>query len=319
LTPQPSLQVQDASGNPVGQGGIPVTASLTGEGTLGGQTTATTDGTGRASFTDLTVIGAPGARTLRFGTTSPELESVSLAVTLPAVAAIEIQTPLPEFVAAGATITQVPTWVLKDADGQPVSDVAVNLSASAGTLVPTSATSDINGIVQVQSWTLGTTAGEQFVEIVVPGLPPSRSTTTAVADVPTFLVYVSGNQQSAPPDSALAQHLIVRVTDQYGNGVSGVTIQWRACDGSGGFDDLTGVDGSSAARQPTGPQTGAFCTRATSIPALEGSPVQFDYTVEPQPTPPPPSQLRSSQRSATRSRGLAPVVAPRPPARSNSR
>jgi hypothetical protein len=318
LTPQPSVQVQDVSGNPVGQAGITVTASLTGDGTLGGQASAVTDGSGRATFTDLTVIGAPGSSTLRFSTTSPVLDAVSLAVTLPAVATIDIQTPLPEFVAAGATISLVPSWVLKDAAGQPVADVGVSLSASAGTLVPTSATSDVNGAVQAQSWTLGTTAGEQFVEIAVLGLPPSRTTTTAVADVPTFLVYVSGNQQTAPPDSALEQHLVVRVTDQYGNGVSGITIQWRACDGSGGFDDQTGVDGFLAAHQPTGPQTGAFCTRATSIPELDGSPVQFDYTVESQP-PPSSSQLRSSQRSGTRPRGSAPVAAPTSVVRPTSR
>lgn len=318
LTPQPSLQVQDASGNPVGQAGITVTASLTGEGTVGGQATATTDGTGRATFTDLSVIGAPGARTLRFSTMSPALNAVSLVVMLPPVATIEIQPPVPPSSAVvGSTISFA--WVLRDASGQPVPDAPVNLSVSAGTQVPPAgAISDASGLVQVQ-WTLPTVRRDQVGDttktssVALPGGGPSSQVRVhAAPDRPTNLVYVSGNQQSAPPDSALAQHLIVRVTDQYGNGVSGVTVQWRACDGSGGFDESSGVDGASAARQPTGPQTGAFCTQAISE-GLNGSPVQFDYTVEPQPTPP-PSQLRSSRRSGAVARGLAPVPAARPPA-----
>jgi adhesin/invasin len=321
LNPQPSLQVQDVSGNPVGQGGIQITALLSGSGTLGGQPTATTDGFGRAAFSDLVISGAPGAKTLVLSSADPALDGISVPVNLPEVASIAIQTPAPASATVGTTISNAPAWILKDAAGQTVADVPVTLSASAGTLVPAgSVASDVNGIVQVQSWTLGTLADTQYAAVSVAGTElVDTIEIEAVPDLPTNLVYISGNQQSAPPDSALPQHLIVRVTDQYGNGVSGVTIQWRACDGSGGFDELSGGDGFSAARQPTGPQTGAFCTQAISA-NLTGSPVQFDYTVEPQPTPPPPSQLRSSQRSGTRSRGLAPVVAPRPPAaRSNSR
>jgi adhesin/invasin len=322
LTPQPSLQVQDASGNPVGQAGITVAASLTGDGTLGGQASVTTDGNGRASFTDLTITGAPGSRTLNFSSTNPALDGASVPITLPAVASIEAQPAPPNSAVAGSTVSFA--WVLRDTDGQPVPDVAVDLSVSAGTLAPPAgATSDASGIVQVQ-WTLPTVIGDQVADakktssVAIPGGGPSAQVQIKVLpDQPRNLVYVSGNQQSAPPDSALEQHLIVRVTDQHGNGVSGVAVQWRACDGSGGFDASSGVDGSSAARQPTGPQTGAFCTHAISE-GLQGSPVQFDYTVEPQPTP--PSQLRSSQRSGARPEGLAPVAAPRSPAaRSNSR
>jgi adhesin/invasin len=307
LTPQPSLQVQDVSGNPVGQGGIPVTASLTGDGALGGQTTATTDGNGRATFTDLSIIGAPGARTLRFSSASPTLESEPVPIALPVVATIEIQPSAPPSSAVvGSTVSFA--WVLRDAGGQPVPDVPVNLSATAGTLAPPAgATSDVNGLVQVQ-WTLPTAAAKLIAEVAIPDGASSRVQIEAVPDLPTKLVYISGNLQSAPPDSALEQHLIVRVTDQHGNGVSGVTVQWRACDGSGGFDEASGVDGVSVARQRTGPQTGTFCTQAISQ-GLEGSPVQFDYTVEPQPTP--PSQLRSSRGSAETRRGLAPVAVPR--------
>jgi adhesin/invasin len=308
LSPQPSVQVQDASGNPVGQGGVQITASLSGGGTLGGTTTATTDGFGRAAFSDLVISGAPGPRTLELSSTNPVLDGASVPVTLPAVASIETQPAPPATAVVGTTIAI--GWVLKDAAGQPVPDVPVTLTASAGTLAPAaSATSDVNGAVPVQ-WTLGTTLGNQVAGIAVQGGGASSQVQIeATPDAPRNLLYVSGNQQSAPPDSALEQHLVVRVTDQHGNGVGGVTVQWRACDDNGGFDDVSGADGSSVARQPTGSQPGAFCTQAISQ-GLEGSPVTFDYTVVPQATPP-PSQLRSSQRSGANSRGLAPVAVPR--------
>src|SRR5205823_6326339 len=50
---QPVIQVRDASGNPVSQAGVTVTAAIaTGGGTLGGTLTATTTETGVATFTN---------------------------------------------------------------------------------------------------------------------------------------------------------------------------------------------------------------------------------------------------------------------------
>src|SRR5207253_1866497 len=64
---QPVVQLRDGAGNLVSQAGVTVTAAIaTGGGTLGGTLTATTNGSGIASFTDLTISGAAGDRTLSF-------------------------------------------------------------------------------------------------------------------------------------------------------------------------------------------------------------------------------------------------------------
>src|SRR5205807_487352 len=64
---QPVVQLRDASGNPVSQTGVTVTAAIaTGGGTLGGTLTATTNASGVASFTDLSITGTAGDRTLSF-------------------------------------------------------------------------------------------------------------------------------------------------------------------------------------------------------------------------------------------------------------
>ena len=51
----------------------------------------------------------------------------------------------------------------------------------------------------------------------------SRVTVEAIPDAADSLQYTSGDDQSAPVNSDLPQQLVVRVVDQYGNGVSGVT------------------------------------------------------------------------------------------------
>src|SRR5947208_16297501 len=64
---QPVVQLRDGAGNAVSQAGVTVTAAIaTGGGTLGGTLTVVTNGSGVASFTDLTISGAAGGRTLSF-------------------------------------------------------------------------------------------------------------------------------------------------------------------------------------------------------------------------------------------------------------
>src|SRR5256886_3765935 len=64
---QPVVQLRDANGNAVSQSGVTVTAAIaTGGGTLGGTLTATTNGSGVASFTDLAITGTAGDPTLSF-------------------------------------------------------------------------------------------------------------------------------------------------------------------------------------------------------------------------------------------------------------
>src|SRR5207244_325726 len=67
---QPAVQLRDGAGNAVSQAGVTVTAAIaTGGGTLGGTLTATTTGTGVASFTGLSISGTAGGRTLSFSAT----------------------------------------------------------------------------------------------------------------------------------------------------------------------------------------------------------------------------------------------------------
>ncbi|HEX9892511.1 MAG TPA: Ig-like domain-containing protein, partial [Gemmatimonadales bacterium] len=67
LAQQPVIRLVDALGAPVPQAGVVISASLTGAGAaLGGILSATTNGSGVATFTDLTITGTVGAYQLSF-------------------------------------------------------------------------------------------------------------------------------------------------------------------------------------------------------------------------------------------------------------
>ena len=90
---------------------------------------------------------------------------------------------------------------------------------------------------------------------------------------------------------------MVRVVDQYGNGVIGVTVEWRTCDGTGDYNTLTDVGGYASAFQPTGPTPGDYCAMASSS-GLAGSPVQFAYSVQPGARRPAPHRAGSYAATA---------------------
>jgi hypothetical protein len=302
LSPQPSVQLQDASGNPVANPGVQIQASIaSGEGALVGQTTVSTNDQGRAEYADLAIAGVPGARTLRFASTDPASDVVSGTITLPSVAAISNPTP-PGPVVVGTRLVTPVSWTLVDAANQPVADAPVTISVSdGGSVEPVSTASDPTGVLQLQSWTLSHLAGDQYVELQVGTHLVSRVTVDALPDAAVSLQYVSGNGQSAPVNDRLPDPLVVRVVDQFGNGVRNLDVAWTTCDGHGTYTSPTDDSGHASAGQETGPTPGEYCAMASrSIPPglpldgppLAGSPVQFTYTVQ---GPAPTTSSSSSQ------------------------
>jgi hypothetical protein len=310
LVIQPVLQVQDQSGNPVAQSGTPVVASVAAEGTTLSGETVTTDENGRAVFTSLAITGPPGAKPITFSATG--LQSASRTVALPNVATVTVSPAHPESVVVGTQLATPVSWVLRDASTRPVPDAAFILSASSGgTLVPPSTTSDADGTVRFESWTLGTASGPQYVELKLPDGRVFRDTVIATADAAVSLLKVSGDNQTAPAGSSLPELLVVQVVDRFGNGVANVTVQWSTCDGIPGDPVETDAGGFSSTTQPTGTQASGsqpFCTSA-SVTGLAGSPVEFHYTVTAGTVEATP--LEEGLQASGRSMGPPPVAAQR--------
>ncbi|MFL5403947.1 MAG: Ig-like domain-containing protein [Gemmatimonadales bacterium] len=86
------------------------------------------------------------------------------------------------------------------------------------------------------------------------------------AGVPTALVSVSGDGQAAPVSTALAQDFVVRVDDNAGNPVAGVTVTWAVTAGGGSIapaSDPTDASGLSQARLTVGSAAGTNTATAT--------------------------------------------------------
>lgn len=139
--------------------------------------------------------------------------------------------------AAGAGVALGQPLVVRVVDGlnRPVSGetVAFTVEAGGGAVLPTSGTTGADGRVST-AWTLGPLAGTQRVRATVTGSSPAlvvTFTATASSGTGAALTIVSGNAQTAPVKSALADSLVVKVTDVLGNPVSGVQVDWTVTGG----------------------------------------------------------------------------------------
>jgi adhesin/invasin len=236
---QPVLQVTDAGGNPVASVGVTVTAAIaSGGGTLGGTTSANTDGAGTATFTDLAISGLVGNRTLGFGASGLSgATSGTIAITAGAAATIAAASTTSQSATVGTAVATPPSVLVTDQSGNPVAGVAVTFAVAGGggSLTGGNAVTDASGLATVGSWTLGTTAGANSLTATSAGLAGSPVTFNATGTTapPASVAINAGDGQSATVGTAVAVAPSVAVTDQFGNPVSGVTVTFAVTSGGG--------------------------------------------------------------------------------------
>src|SRR5205823_4044068 len=145
----PSVIVKDANGNPVS--GVAVTFSATGaNGTVNPATPVTTDGSGeigRASWREGADVRVDTARATARGLGGSPVIFTATA-TAGSSARIAANRPTSRAGTAGAAVCSPPSVIVKDANGNPVSGVAVTFSATGanGTVNPaTPVTTDGSG------------------------------------------------------------------------------------------------------------------------------------------------------------------------------
>jgi len=170
---QPAVQVQDQNGNPMGAGIVVTAAVSSGGGDLLGTTTATTGTNGIATFTDLSITGVVGERTLTFST--PGTSSVSASVALNAGAPHQLTrlTPENQTITVFSPVPILPSVRVTDVDGNPVSGVPVIFEiltgpSAIGGLNPVT---DASGTATLGSWTVHATGPAVTVlEVHTPGV-----------------------------------------------------------------------------------------------------------------------------------------------------
>lgn len=237
LPQQPVVTLQNASGAPVSQAGVLITAVIaSGGGSLGGTTSVRTDADGRATWTDLSVSGLAGPRTLRFE--APGLASaISGAITLVAGAPASVTAAAGnnQVAPAGSVVPVPPRVRVTDAAGNPVPGVSVAFEATlgGGTIGnPLQATGE-DGTAGPGAWQLGPVIGPQsLTATAAPGISVVLSATATVGQ-PAVLEPFDGNLQSGTLGAPVAVAPAVRVLDAFGNPVPGITVTFTPGAGSG--------------------------------------------------------------------------------------
>jgi adhesin/invasin len=237
LSPQPVLQLQDADGNDVAREGVAVTAQISsGDGTLVGTTTVTSDATGLVTFTDLAVAGSPGTRTLSFTADGFAPATAAVAVGVGAPAAIEAAADDAQSARVATAVAVPPAVLVRDANDNPLAGIPVTFRVTGGGGKLTGATpvTGADGIATVGGWTLGQKSGANAVAATLSGLNVSGSPVTFGATATPGAVDAGNSGVSASPAAITASSgssrstITVTARDAFDNPVPGATVTLSA-------------------------------------------------------------------------------------------
>ena len=233
ITPAVTVQLEDAGGNPVATAGTTITISLTsGTGTLSGTASQVTNGSGLATFNDLSIdlAGSKQLTAASAGLTS----AVSNAFSVTAAVATKLAyVQQPTDAVAGATITPAVTVQLEDAGSNPVSiagtTITLSLTSGTGALSGTaSQVTNASGLATFGDLSINLAGGKQLTAASAGLTSAVSSAFTITAGPAAAIAPTGGTPQSAEISGAFTAPLLVTVTDSAGNPVSGATVTFVA-------------------------------------------------------------------------------------------
>jgi adhesin/invasin len=284
---QPVLQLVDQNSEPLDSAGVVVTAAIaTGGGNLGGNTSATSDANGTVTFTDLSIRGPAGTRTLIFAARGfASATSGPIAVGVGVATSIAPADGDGQSATVNTTVATAPAVVVRDVDGNPVPGlpVAFTVTGGGGSITGSAAVTGSDGVARVGSWKLGTAAGANTLSARVDGAELEGNPVTFTATGTAGAVSGSHSTIAADPGTITvsgggsASTITVTARDEFDNPVSGRTVVLA----------VTGSD--NALTQPAQP-TGGDGTAAGSLSAttpgqrtvsatIDGRPVDATVTV----------------------------------------
>ncbi|MDZ4861832.1 MAG: hypothetical protein SGJ01_00155 [Gemmatimonadota bacterium] len=139
--------------------------------------------------------------------------------------------------------------------------------SGGGSVSAATSVTDAAGLAEITA-TISNVIGAQVVRAVAPGLIDSlvTFTSTGTADVPALAQKTAGDGQTGTKALPLSTALAVRVTDQFGNVVAGVTVSWLVIQGGGAVASLTSITSGAGLATVTwtlGASAGASAVTAT--------------------------------------------------------
>lgn len=157
----------------------------------------------------------------------------------PTVSAVVFLTP-PSAQVAGSTVSA--ELRVENTAGQPMPGQVITLTASAGTVSPSTVTTGTPGTATV-SWTLGTTAGSQTITASSSGRSATLTLSVGPAAAAAF-EKASGDAQQGAAGEQLAKAVVVAVKDGFGNVRSGESVSVAVTGGGGSVGSATAATGS---------------------------------------------------------------------------
>ena len=171
---------------------------------------------------------------------------------LPAISALRSMSSTVPTATAGTALTEAPTFIVTDASNNPVANVPVTVTVTGGGgSIANAPTRTQAGATPVGTWTLGTLAGPNSLNVAVSGLPPLVITATGTPGDPAKMVVAGGDAQIALAGSTAAAPLAAAVQDRYGNGIAGVQVTFQVTTGGGA------ISPAQIATNPSGMASGA--------------------------------------------------------------
>lgn len=240
FTTQPAVQRRDQFGNAVPTSGVSVSISVLPPNSLTGVTTALTNANGIAAFATSGVSGPTGPMTITFSSANvtPATSVVTVTAGTPASITAGSPTQIAGQVGTAVAAPNLPTVLVRDGAQNPVPNVIVTFTASAGTTTPASPATvgtDANGLARLSAWTLPSATGQSMVTASLSGASGSPITFTAsvTAGAPGSLSKTAGDGQTATVNTTVATAPTVVVRDANGNLVPDIGVTFTVGPSSG--------------------------------------------------------------------------------------
>lgn len=222
--------------------------------------TAVTNSTGFASST-YTLPKKSGTYTLSMSGTGIGKVTTTATGTIGPVVKILANGGSKQTGSAGSTLPNPLVVKAVDANNNGVAGVTINFTANNGGIVtPTSSVTDSTGMART-SLQLPSTPAMVTVSATSAGLNKITFIEYSVAGAAAAIGITSGDSQSGTAGTQLAQALMVMVTDQYGNPVSGNSVA---------FDD-GGIGGTFADPNPGLTSSSGSVSQHYTLPSTPGS------------------------------------------------
>ncbi len=170
---------------------------------------------------------------------------------------------------AGQALPQAIQFKVSDAQGPiPKVPVAFIVTGGGGSVSRALDSTNASGIVSV-NWIIGVATGANILSAAVTGLTPGTATATGVAGPAAAIIPTAGNAQFAIVGHSVPIAPTARVTDAFGNPVSGVTVTFAVQGGGGsvtGATPISGADGRATLGSWTLGTGAGQNTLLTSVP-----------------------------------------------------